>query len=63
MNVVVTRSPTENGKSLFSPVTTTILPSAKVPASLSPISVPRKKSPSRTDYIIPRVDIVGPELR
>ena len=63
MNVVVTRFPVEivtisqpdKGKSLFQTVTTKFSPSAKVPASLSPISVPRKQSPVKTYYIITRV--------
>ena len=60
---IVTKIPIKKKKSLFQPVTTTFSPSAKVPASLSLISVPRKKSPATTDYIIPRVEIVGPEFR
>ena len=55
--------PIEKGKSLFQPITTTVLPSAKVPPSLSSIYVPRKQSTVTTDYIIPRVDIVGPDFR
>ena len=39
------------------------MPSDKVPASLSSISVPRKPSPVTTDYINPRLEIVGPEYR
>ena len=31
--------------------------------SLSSIYAPSKKSPVTSDYIIPRVDIVGPEFR
>ena len=60
---IVTIIPVEKGESLFQPVTTTVFTSAKVPASLSPIYVPRKQSPVQTDYIIPRVDIFGPEFR
>ena len=37
-----TRSLIEKGKSLYQPVTSIIFPSAKVPASLSSIYVPRK---------------------
>ena len=59
----MTRGPVYKGESLFQPVTATVLPSDKVPASLSLISVSRKQSPVTTDYIIPRVDIVGPEFR
>ena len=58
----MTRRPIEKGKSLFQPVTTTFSPSAKVPASLSQISVPRKQYTVTTDYIIPRVEIFGPEF-
>ena len=39
------------------------MPSAKIPDSLSSISAPRKKSPVKTYYIVPRVEIVGPEFR
>ena len=36
---------------------------AKLPASLLSSSVPRKKTPVTTDYIIPIVEIVGTEIR
>ena len=55
----MTRAPIEKEKSAFKPVTTTVFPSAKVPACLLSISVPRKPSTVTTDYIHPRLDIVG----
>ena len=60
---ILKRRPIDKGKSLFQTVTTTFLSSAKVPASLSSIYVTRKQSTLKTNYIIPRVDIVGPESR
>ena len=39
---IMTRRPIDKVKSLFQPVTTTVFPRAKVPASLSSIYVPRK---------------------
>ena len=59
----MTRAPIEKGKTPFQPVTTTVLPSDKDPASLSSISVLRKPSPVTTDYIHPRLYIFGPEYR
>ena len=59
----MTRIPTEKEKSLFQTVTTTFFPNRKLLASLSSVSVPRRKSIVKTDYIIPRFDIVGPEFR
>ena len=68
----MTRSPIHIEKPPFRPVTdtlssssstpitastSTILPSAAVPAYLSSIFVPRKPSPQRADYIINRVHI------
>ena len=50
-------------KSLFKPVTTTVFPSTKVPASLSSIYVPKKKSTVTTDYIITIGEIVGTDSR
>ena len=55
----MTRTPNEKGKTTFQPINTTFLPSPKLPASLSLIIVPRKLSPVKTDYIIPRFEIVG----
>ena len=46
---IMTRRPIDKVKSLFQPVNTTVLPSAKVPASLSFISAPRKQSLLTTD--------------
>ena len=60
---IVKRAPIEKCKSPFKPVTTTFLPSAKVPASLSSISVTRKPPPVTTDYIHPRPNIFVPEYR
>ena len=40
---IVTRAPIDKEKSLFQPVTTTFFSSAKLPASISSIYVPRKK--------------------
>ena len=57
---IVTRVPIEKEEPPFQSITTTFLPSAKVPASLSSISVPRKPFPVTTDYIHPRLEIVGP---
>ena len=59
----MTRSPIEKGKSPFQPVTTTVFTSAKVPSSLSSISLSRKPSPVITDFINPRLDVFGPEYR
>ena len=59
----MTRRIIKKQKSIFQPDTNKVFPDAKVSASLSSISVSRKKSPVITDYIISRVDIVGPELR
>ena len=58
---ILTRAPIVKEKSSFKTVTTTFLPSDKVPDSLSSIYVPSKKSPVTTDYIHPRIDIFGPE--
>ena len=58
----MTRTPNEKGKTTFQPINTTVLPSPKLPASLSLITVPRKLSPVKTDYIIPRFEIVGTEF-
>ena len=44
---VVKIAPIKKFKTTFQPVTTTVFPSNKVPASLSSISVPRKPSPVR----------------
>ena len=41
----------------------TVFPSAKVPAIVLSISVPRKPLPVTTNYIHPRLDIFGPEYR
>ena len=60
---IVTIIPNKKEKSLFQPVTTTVFPSDKLPASLSSISVPQKQTPVETDNTIPRIDIVGPEFR
>ena len=60
---IVTRRPIDKGKSLFQLVTTTFLSSAKVPASLSLISIPRKQYPVTTDYMFPIVDIIVPVFR
>ena len=49
------RAPIEKEKTPFQPVTTTIFPSAKLPAILSSIYVPSKPSPVTTDYIVPIV--------
>ena len=56
---IVTRSPIEKEKTVFQPVTTTVFPIAKVPASLSSIYVLRKPSPVTTDYITTSVEIDG----
>ena len=58
----MTRRLIKKQKSIFQPVTNKVFPNAEVSASLSSISVSRKKSPVITDYIIYIVDIVGPEL-
>ena len=68
VTVFTTKEPVEivkiktnwEGKSLFQPITTAVLSSAKLSATSLAISVPRKQYPVTTDYIIPRVDIVGP---
>ena len=57
--MVSTRAPVSMGETPFKPGTTTVFPSAKVPACLLSISVPRKPSTVTTDYIHPRLDIVG----
>ena len=59
----MTRIPTEKEKSLFQTVTTTFFPNRKLLASLSSVSVPRRKLLVKNDYIIPRFDIVGPDFR
>ena len=46
---IVTIAPIKKGKTTFQPVTTTFFTSAKVPASLSSIYLPRKPSPVKTD--------------
>ena len=43
----------------FNIITTTFLPSSKVPANLSSIYEPSKPSPVTTYYIITRYDIFG----
>ena len=58
---IVIRRPIEKEKSQFQSVTTTVFPNARVSVSLSSISVPEKQTPVTTDYIIIRVDIVGPK--
>ena len=40
---IATRRAIENGKSLFQPFTSTVLPRAKVTSILSSISLPRKQ--------------------
>ena len=59
---IVTISPTKKEKTPFQPVTITVLPSAKVPASLLSIYVPMQPSPVKTDCIIPSVYIVVPDF-
>ena len=56
---IVTREPIDKIKTPFQPVTTTFLPSSKVPANLSSIYEPSKPSPVTTYYIITRYDIFG----
>ena len=71
MNVVATIAPVEivqirpieKEKSSFQPVTTIVLKSAKLYASLSSILVLSKQSTVTTDCIIPRDEIVGTEFR
>ena len=55
----MTRATIEKEKKQFQPITTTIFLSAKVPPSLSSISVSKKSSLETNDYIIPRVLING----
>ena len=59
VSVVVTIAPNNIEKIPFQPVTTTLFPSAALPAILSSVSVPRKTSQETTCYIIPRVHIEG----
>ena len=58
----MTRASLEKGKSPFHPVTTTVFPSDKVPASLSSNSIPSKPSPVTADYIYLRLVIVVPSI-
>ena len=57
------RAPIQKEISPSQTVTTTVLPSSKVLASLSLVYVPRNLSPVITDYIHPRLEICGPEYR
>ena len=47
----------------FQPISTTCLPSDKLPASLSSIYVSRKPSPITSGYIRTRLEVFGPEYR
>ena len=58
----MTRAPIKKEKIPSQPVTTTVFPSAKVPALLSSIYVPRKPFPVTTNYIIPIFYIDGGEF-
>ena len=56
----MTRAPIENKKSPLQPITSTVLPNAKVCASLRSIYVSRKPLTVTTEYIHPILHIVGP---
>ena len=59
----MTRAPIDKGKTPFQYVDTTVLPRAKILASLSSVYVPRKPSPVTTEYIHPRLESFGSEYR